>query len=96
VFGQSRQVRLLRMELVQISDDAGNSFIIVHAGSLPPKTGRAHPVLAAICGAFLSEERDHVPNSVSARSVSATCQPISASFIRALGGDSPNSVETPR
>jgi hypothetical protein len=34
--------------LVQIPDDAGNPFVIVHADSLSPKAGRAYPVLAAI------------------------------------------------
>jgi hypothetical protein len=41
---------------VQIPDDAGNPFVIIHAGNLSPKTGRAHPVLAPFCLSERSEE----------------------------------------
>jgi len=47
VLGQSGQVRLLGVAFIQVPDDAGNSFIIVHAANLSLKSHRAHPVLAA-------------------------------------------------
>ena len=45
---QGRQIGLLCVVLVQIADDEGNAFVVVHVSMMPLKERRCHPILAAI------------------------------------------------
>ena len=59
---------LFRMMLVEESDDAGDTFIIIHPASLAPCAATSHPILAVNLPGFWDlwssfNERPRRPNS---------------------------------